>query len=117
MGDYFPSDYNSTLINGQGRYPGGPATPLAVVNVEQGKRSVICLFGVWVYLDCPCRISYRFRLISISCDPSFLFSIDNHTMTVIEVDGTNSQPLLIDSLEIFAGARGLIQVSWYTNLC
>ena len=32
-------------------------------------------------------------------------------MAVIEVDGTNSQPLLIDSLEIFAGARGLIQVS------
>ena len=32
-------------------------------------------------------------------------------MAVIEVEGTNSQPLLIDSLRIFAGARGLIQVS------
>ena len=40
-----------------------------------------------------------------------MFSIDNHTMTVIEVDGTNSQPLLIDSLQIYAGARGLIRVS------
>ena len=36
--------FNSTLINGKGRYPGGPAAPLAVVNVEQGKRSVLCLF-------------------------------------------------------------------------
>ena len=32
-------------------------------------------------------------------------------MTVIEVEGTNSEPLLIDSLQIFAGARGLIQDS------
>ena len=49
--------------------------------------------------------SYRFRLVSISCDPSFLFSIDNHQMTVIEVDGKNVQPLLVDSLEIYAGAH------------
>lgn len=40
VGDYFHSNFNSTLINGKGRYPGGPATALAVVNVEQGKRSV-----------------------------------------------------------------------------
>jgi hypothetical protein len=57
-------------------------------------------------LSHPCYNSYRFRLVSISCDPSFLFSIDNHTMTVIEVEGTNVQPLPIDGVEIFAGARG-----------
>jgi iron transport multicopper oxidase len=43
-------------------------------------------------------------LISISCDPSFNFSIDSHTLTVIEVDGVNHQPLEVDSLQIFAGA-------------
>jgi Multicopper oxidase len=40
------SVFNSTLINGKGRYPGGPTNvPLAVVNVQQGKRSVlhVCL--------------------------------------------------------------------------
>ncbi|KAN0136704.1 laccase sensu stricto variant A [Lactarius tabidus] len=78
--------FNSTLINGKGRYPGGPAAPLAVVNVEQGKR-------------------YRFRVVSISCDPSFIFSIDDHQLTVIEVDGIDTKPLVIDSLEIFAGQR------------
>ena len=61
---------------------------------------------VWVYLDFLFRISYRFRLISISCDPNFTFSIDNHTMTVIEVEGTNVQPLQVDSLQIFVGERG-----------
>jgi hypothetical protein len=49
--------------------------------------------------------SYRFRLVSLSCDPSFLFSIDGHKMTVIEVEGTNVKPLLIDAVEVFAGAR------------
>ncbi|OJA14707.1 hypothetical protein AZE42_04374 [Rhizopogon vesiculosus] len=29
---------NSTLINGLGRYPNGPKSPLAVINVEQGLR-------------------------------------------------------------------------------
>ena len=42
--DIYLRAFNSTLINGKGRYPGGPAAPLAVVNVEQGKRSVLCLF-------------------------------------------------------------------------
>ena len=51
---------NSTLINGKGRYSGGPSADLAVVNVEQGKR-------------------YRFRLVSISCDTYWTFSIDGHS--------------------------------------
>ncbi|KAH9074384.1 laccase [Lactarius deliciosus] len=78
--------FNSTLINGKGRYPGGPAAALAIVNVTRGKR-------------------YRFRVVSISCDPSFTFSIDGHQLTVIEVDGIETKPLIIDSLEIFAGQR------------
>ena len=49
-------------------------------------------------------VSYRLRLVSISCDPSFIFSIDSHTLTVIEADGINVKPLVVDSLEIFAGA-------------
>jgi len=85
--------FNSTLINGKGRYPDGPSNiALAVVNVVHGKR-------------------YRFRLVSISCDPSFIFSIDNHNMTVIEVEGTNVQPLPIDSLEIFVGQRYSVVVT------
>jgi hypothetical protein len=94
------------LINGKGRYPGGPQNvPLAIVNVIHGKRSVLGL-ALELKTSHRCYNSYRFRLVSISCDPSFLFSIDNHTMTVIEVEGTNLQPLPIDGVELFAGARG-----------
>ncbi|KAF8505410.1 laccase [Russula emetica] len=78
--------FNSTLINGAGRWAGGPATPLAVVSVQQGKR-------------------YRFRLVSVSCQPNWIFSIDNHMMTIIEVEGTNVQPLTVDQIQIFAGQR------------
>ncbi|KAI0290166.1 laccase [Russula brevipes] len=77
---------NSTLINGKGRYPGGPSVDLAVVNVDPGRR-------------------YRLRLVSISCDPNFQFSIDGHQLTVIEVDGINVRPLVVDSVHIFAGQR------------
>jgi FtsP/CotA-like multicopper oxidase with cupredoxin domain len=49
------------------------------------------------------RISYRLRLVSISCDPAYTFSIDKHNLTIIEVDGINHKPLEVDSLQIFAG--------------
>jgi iron transport multicopper oxidase len=54
----------------------------------------------------PHHNSYRFRLVSISCDPNYFFSIDSHSMTVIEADGNNVQPLVVDSIQIFAGKQG-----------
>lgn len=83
---------NSTLINGRGRYTGGPMTPLSVINVEQGKR-------------------YRFRIIGASCDPWFNFTIDGHAMTVIETDGVATEPLVVDSLPVFAGQRYSVVVT------
>jgi FtsP/CotA-like multicopper oxidase with cupredoxin domain len=61
-------------------------------------HAVIASFANVVPLD-----SYRLRLVSISCDPNFVFSIDGHNMTIIEVDGQNHQPLTVDSIQIFAG--------------
>ncbi|KAI0312942.1 laccase [Amylostereum chailletii] len=83
---------SATLINGLGRYDGGTDTDLAVISVESGKR-------------------YRFRIVSMSCDPNFTFSIDNHTFTIIEVDGVNSQPLEVDQIQIFAGQRYSVVLS------
>jgi len=77
---------DSTLINGIGRYVGGPPIPLAVINVVYGKR-------------------FRFRLISISCDPNFVFSIDGHNLTVIEADSVSTDPVVVDSIQIYAGQR------------
>nr|QMP96872.1 laccase 7 precursor [Cerrena sp.] len=78
---------DTTLINGLGRNHNGSAdAELSVINVHAGKR-------------------YRFRLVSISCDPNYVFSIDDHNMTVIEVEGTNVKPLTVDSIQIFAAQR------------
>ncbi|KAE9407580.1 laccase lcc6 [Gymnopus androsaceus JB14] len=78
---------DATLINGLGRYLTGPTdSPLAVISVTQGLR-------------------YRFRLVSISCDPNFVFSIDSHTFSFIEVDGVEHLPVTADSVQIFAAQR------------
>jgi len=77
---------SSSLINGAGRYQGGPMTDLAVVNIEKGKR-------------------YRLRLIGLSCHSNFNFSIDYHNLTVIEADGEETVPLLVDSLQVLPGQR------------
>ena len=55
--------------------------------------------------------SYRFRLISISCDPNYNFTIDGHDMTIIEADGENTQPLTVDKIQIYAAQRYSIVVS------
>ncbi|KAF8631818.1 hypothetical protein AX15_002187 [Amanita polypyramis BW_CC] len=76
----------SILINGLGRYVQGPNSPLAVINVRPNRR-------------------YRMRLVSVSCDPNFMFSIDNHNMTVIESDGVSTNPVTVNQIQIFAGQR------------
>nr|AYO51536.1 laccase [Lignosus rhinocerotis] len=87
LGARFPAGADSVLINGLGRAAGGDAdAPLSVINVVQGQR-------------------YRFRLVSVSCDPNFTFYIQGHNMTVIEADAVNVQPVIVDSLQIFAGQR------------
>lgn len=81
----FPTP-DSTLINGLGRYAGGPSSDISVITVEQGKR-------------------YRFRLLALVCHPNYVFSIDSHTFTVIEADGVATEPLVVDSVKIFAAQR------------
>jgi iron transport multicopper oxidase len=104
--EHSPREFNSTLINGKGRYIGGPPVPLTVVNVVQGSRSVLRFTIVPnEMLTCGNNNRYRLRIVSISCDPAFDFSIDGHQLTIIEVDGNNVQPLVVDSLEIFAGKQ------------
>lgn len=41
----------------------------------------------------------------MACKPSVEFSIDGHTLTIIEADGENTTPLVVDSLQIYAGQR------------
>lgn len=53
----------ATLINGKGRHAQDPTTPLAIINVLPNKR-------------------YRFRLLAMSCDPNYIFSIDDHMMVM-----------------------------------
>lgn len=86
LANRFCSESASTLINGKGRYKDGPKVDLAVISVKRNVR-------------------YRMRLVSISCDPNWVFSIDKHTMNIIEVDGIAHQPKTVDSIQILAGQR------------
>ncbi|KAG6382194.1 laccase [Boletus reticuloceps] len=83
---------NSTLINGMGRYSGGPSAPLSVINVQQGLR-------------------YRFRVIAMSCESNFNFTVDGHRMTIIEADGNEVSPVEVDLIPIHPGQRYSVVVS------
>jgi iron transport multicopper oxidase len=71
-------------INGLGRFPGGPKGPLSVVEVTRGLR-------------------YRLRLINTACIAAFNVSIDSHTLTVIETDGSETKPHTVDRVSLFPG--------------
>ncbi|PBK95999.1 Cu-oxidase-domain-containing protein [Armillaria gallica] len=78
---------DSILINGLGRWSLGDLTQeLAVVKVTQGTR-------------------YRIRMLNVGCDAAYTVSIENHLMTIIEVDGVNHVPYTVDEIQIFAGQR------------
>ncbi|GJJ09803.1 hypothetical protein Clacol_004027 [Clathrus columnatus] len=77
---------DSGLINGAGRFTGGPDVTLTRVNVTQGKR-------------------YRLRLVSLSAEGFFNVSIQNHRMTVIEADGISTEPYVVDFLSILPAQR------------
>lgn len=38
----------------------------------------------------------------MACEPNFKFTIDDHELNVIEVDGVSTQPLKVDLIPIFA---------------
>ncbi|KAH6897935.1 laccase 10 [Coprinopsis sp. MPI-PUGE-AT-0042] len=80
------AESDATLINGKGRAPGGPKTPIEIMNVKRGTR-------------------YRFRLISMACEPHYRFSIDGHNLTIIETDGQPTEPHTVQEIQIFAGQR------------
>jgi iron transport multicopper oxidase len=50
-------------------------------------------------------LRYRLRLVSLSCEPAFTFSIDGHNLTIIEADGQLHKPYTVDSVTIYAGQR------------
>ncbi|KAF8131812.1 laccase [Boletus edulis] len=101
LSDWYQSPYalkktfampNSTLINGMGRYTSGPSAPLSVINVQQGLR-------------------YRFRVIAMSCESNFNFTVDGHRMTIIEADGNEVSSVEVDSIPIHPGQRYSVVVS------
>jgi len=77
---------SSGLFNGRGRFNGGPEVAYDVTPVTTGKR-------------------YRFRVINMSARSSFMISVDNHDLTVIETDGVGTQPLTGNKINILAGQR------------
>ncbi|KIJ32230.1 multicopper oxidase, partial [Sphaerobolus stellatus SS14] len=84
---------DSGVINGLGRFIGGPTTiPRAIINVIAGQR-------------------YRLRVINISGFAQFRFSIDGHRMTVIEADGIPHEPLTVDSFNIYVAQRYSVVVT------
>ncbi|KAJ6550230.1 laccase 16 [Mycena capillaripes] len=85
---------SSGLINGVGRYNGGPEVPWTVISVVQGKRYYCAFYNV-----------FSFRVINISAYAAFTVSIDQHVFEVIETDGIETVPLAVTEFEIYVAQR------------
>ncbi|KAL0949345.1 hypothetical protein HGRIS_009415 [Hohenbuehelia grisea] len=79
----------SVIVNKRGRtWDSNNTLPvtLSVTNVTQGKR-------------------YRFRVINAGCLVMSEFSVDGHSLTIIELDGTKVNPKVTDGFVIHPGQR------------
>lgn len=60
-------------------------------------------------IDAPIKFTpgkkYRLRIINMSAFAMFRISIDGHDMQVIEVDGIDTKPLIVNTLSISAAQR------------
>ena len=87
-----PVPYWSGLINGRGRH--------ALPNTEVSYNSTrLRIFNV----D-PGNL-YRFRLIGAQSLYAYMFSIDEHQLTVIATDGVFIEPVMVDFIIIHSGER------------
>ncbi|KAG0379965.1 hypothetical protein BGX24_010865 [Mortierella sp. AD032] len=86
---------NSGLINGKGSFNCSNVLP-ADLPCAPSERAVIHVLA---------NRRYRLRIINTSAAASFLFSVDGHQLLVIEADGTDLNPYLVDSIPINTGQR------------
>ncbi|KAF9898268.1 hypothetical protein BX616_004268 [Lobosporangium transversale] len=86
---------NNGLINGKHTFNCANIQP-SDLPCTKGERTVIHFV--------PNR-RYRLRIINAGAAAPYLFSIDNHTLQVIEADGTDLNPITVDSLPINTGQR------------
>ncbi|CAF1256304.1 unnamed protein product, partial [Didymodactylos carnosus] len=93
--DYFP-EYVSGLMNGKGRYNCS----------TQEIQSLICVPNHEYQLyNVELNQIYRFRIISAASGHTFNFSIDNHDLTIIAMDGIYVEPFVVQRLKLYVAQR------------
>ncbi|KAG0365316.1 Cupredoxin [Gamsiella multidivaricata] len=85
---------NNGLINGRGTF-----------NCSNVQGDLPCVQGERAVIHFVPNRRYRLRIINSGAAAPFLFSIDNHQLQVIEADGTDLNPIMVESLPINTGQR------------
>ncbi|KAF7341807.1 Laccase 17 [Mycena sanguinolenta] len=96
----------SGLINGVGRYKGGPTGTVGGSQCATRKAISVCpaiLDSFMPTTDHPKL--HSFRVVNMAAFAAFTFSIDGHTFDVIETDGIATVPLTVSNFEIHAAQR------------
>ncbi|KAG0306509.1 hypothetical protein BGZ98_002237 [Dissophora globulifera] len=86
------------------------------VDCSTVKEGLPCTQGERAIVHVVPNRRYRLRIVNTGAAAPFLFSIDNHTMQVIEADGVDLNPFMVDSLSINAGQRYSVIVSANQNV-
>jgi iron transport multicopper oxidase len=96
--DYHPEvDFVSGLFNGKGRYNCSLLDPA---------ENDSCLPDApYEYIIVDYNQTYHFRLISAGSQFTYTFSIDNHNLTIVAIEGTYVQPYTVQRLVIEIGQR------------
>ncbi|PSR83699.1 Cupredoxin [Coniella lustricola] len=74
-------------------------------NNDTDKNTPLCTGGKAYTTTIKRGTSMRLRLINHSSYFSYWFSIDSHSLTIVEIDGVEVEPMLVDGVHVNIGQR------------
>jgi FtsP/CotA-like multicopper oxidase with cupredoxin domain len=95
-------------MNGQNTYN---CSVISTTYPPNPNKSLVCTGGELSVTQVDSTKSYRFRLINHSSFFPYWFSIDNHTFSIVEIDGTEIEPIVSTGIYLNIGQRYSIIVT------
>ncbi|KAF2434957.1 hypothetical protein EJ08DRAFT_581144 [Tothia fuscella] len=92
---------DNILLNGRNKYN----CSVQSTTYPPNKTAEHCSGGSLYKTEVKSGGAHRFRLINHSSFLSFWFSIDNHTMEIVEIDGTEIEPISFRGVNVNIGQR------------
>lgn len=101
---FFP-DYESGLINGKSIFNCSYFLGISPLWINADKNLLKCEKGQYYNLEVEISKTYRIRILNAASGFTLRFSIDNHNLTIVAIDGIDIIPTTVQAINIYVAQR------------